>query len=223
MKLARHPRLDAIAAEYLLGTLRGAARRRFERALREEPLVAQRLALLVRTYMPQASDRQAVAPRADGWQRLRRELGLDALTRPWYARIRGWQWAGALAAAVVLGIALTWLRPGEDFTTVARLAGANAPAVTAALSTERRTLQLRAAQPTPAPAGRSYELWLLPAEGGAPVSLGVLPALDARVTLAAAQAPRLRTGAKLAVSVEPAGGSPTGAPTGPVILVGDIS
>jgi anti-sigma-K factor RskA len=32
----------------------------------------------------------------------------------------------------------------------------------------------------------------------------------------------VRAGAKLAVSVEPAGGSPTGAPTGPVILVGEI-
>ena len=55
------------------------------------------------------------------------------------------------------------------------------------------------------------------------MSLGTIAALDARLTIAAAQAPRLRAGAKLAVSVEPAGGSPTGAPTGPVILVGDIT
>ena len=34
---------------------------------------------------------------------------------------------------------------------------------------------------------------------------------------------RLRAGAKLAISVEPAGGSPTGMPTGPVILIGEIS
>jgi hypothetical protein len=33
---------------------------------------------------------------------------------------------------------------------------------------------------------------------------------------------RLAAGARLAVSVEPAGGSPTGAPTGPVILVGPL-
>ena len=35
--------VDALCGEYLVGTLRGAARKRFERALREEPLVAQRL------------------------------------------------------------------------------------------------------------------------------------------------------------------------------------
>ena len=225
MKLARHPALDALCAEYLLGTLRGRARRRFERALREEPLVAQRMQLLVRTYMPRPSDKQAVAPRADGFARLRRELKLDAFDpRPWYARVARWQWAGAAVAAVVLGIALTWLRPtDETFTAIAQLAGKEAPAVSAAVSADRRTLRLAAAQPAPAQPGTIYELWLLPAEGGAPVSLGTLPALDARLTLAAAQAPRLRAGAKLAVSVEPPGGSPTGAPTGPVILVGEIS
>jgi anti-sigma-K factor RskA len=226
MRLARHPQLDALCGEYLLGTLRGRARRRFERALREEPLVAQRVELLMRAYVPKASEHQAVAPRADGWQRLRRELNLAPDARPWHRRvfasIAPWQWASAAAAAVALGIALTVLRPTEEFTAVARLAGDNAPVVTAALSSERRILRLSPTQSTPAPAGRSYELWLLPAEGGPPVSLGVLAALDARVTLAAAQASRLRAGAKLAVSVEPAGGSPTGAPTGPVILVGEI-
>lgn len=221
MKLARHPKLDALCAEYLLGTLRGRARRRFERALRDEPQVAQRVQQLVRTYMPTPSTRQAVTPRTDGWARLVRELGL-APARPWYARIAPWQWAGAALAVLVLGIALTTLRPTDErFTTLAQLAG-EAPTVRAALSADRRTLQLSAAQATPARPGTTYELWLLPAEGGAPVSLGTLAALDGRVALAQALAPRLRSGAKLAVSVEPPGGSPTGAPTGPVILVGEI-
>jgi anti-sigma-K factor RskA len=70
---------------------------------------------------------------------------------------------------------------------------------------------------------QSYELWLLPEEGGAPISLAVLGSLDARFKLPEAQVSRVRSGAKLAVSVEPAGGSPTGGPTGPVILVGQIT
>jgi anti-sigma-K factor RskA len=224
MKLARHPQLDALCAEYLLGTLRGAARRRFARALRDEPGVAQRLELLARTYTPKPSEQLAVTPRAESWSRLKRELGLDRLARPWYARIAPWQWTGAAIAAIVLGVALTMLRPApEAFTEVARLTGERAPAVTAAVSGDRRTLTLRAERAAPAASGTSYELWLLPAEGGPPVSLGVLAGLDARVNVAAAQVSRLRAGAKLAVSVEPSGGSPTGAPTGPVILVGAIS
>jgi len=50
----------------------------------------------------------------------------------------------------------------------------------------------------------------------------VLGSLDARLALPRAQAARLTRGAKLAVSVEPAGGSPTGAPTGPVVFAGAI-
>jgi anti-sigma-K factor RskA len=223
VRLARHKRLDALCAEYLLGTMRGGARRRFERALRTEPLVAQRLQLLIRAYMPRPSDQGSVTPRADGWGRLRRELKLDAIAKPWYARI-GWRWVGAAAAAaVVLGIALTWLRPAEEsFTSIAQLAGQNVPAVNAAVSSDRRTLKLAAAQPTPARPGTTYELWLLPAEGGPPISMGTMRDLDARIQIAVPLALRLRHGAKLAVSVEPPGGSPTGAPTGPVILVGEV-
>ena len=43
MRLEDSPALDALCGEYLVGTLQGAARRRFERALREEPRVALRL------------------------------------------------------------------------------------------------------------------------------------------------------------------------------------
>ena len=46
--------------------------------------------------------------------------------------------------------------------------------------------------------------------------------LDARIELKASRTARLARGAKLAISVEPAGGSPTGTPTGPVILTGDV-
>src|SRR5437870_3893171 len=95
--------------------------------------------------------------------------------------------------------------------------------VAAALYRDGRTRELRAARPLIAGPAQSYELWLLPAEGGAPISLAVVGALDARFQLAASHAQRLRAGGKLAVSVEPAGGSPTGAPTGPVILVGDLA
>ena len=69
---------------------------------------------------------------------------------------------------------------------------------------------------------QSYELWLLPADGGAPQSVAVLATLSARVPVPESLRGRMVDGAKLAVSVEPPGGSPTGAPTGPVIMVGSI-
>ena len=93
----------------------------------------------------------------------------------------------------------------------------------ARLTTDTRLLELDAARPVVAGPNQSYELWLLPAHGGAPVSLAVLGSLDAKFALAPAHADRLRAGGKLAISVEPAGGSPTGGPTGSVIFVGSIT
>lgn len=226
MKLARHRQLDAVIGEYILGALRGSARRRFERALREEPAVALRLRTLQQQFTPVFSERIAVTPPAGGWQRLERELNLQQHRAPWHSRVsvlRGW--AFGATAALVLGIALLALRVTTEttLTPIAQLALKGAPpSVTAALSRDGSTLQLRAERPIVAGPLRSYELWLIP-EGGAPISLAVLGALDATLRVPAAQVGRLRKGAQLAISVEPIGGSPTGGPTGPVILSGAIS
>jgi anti-sigma-K factor RskA len=62
-------------------------------------------------------------------------------------------------------------------------------------------------------------LWLI-AEGGAPVSLGLLePQGPSRITVPDDLRPVL-AGATLAVSDEPPGGSPTGQPTGAVLAAG---
>ena len=169
-----------------------------------------------------------VQPSPQGWKRLERELGLARYRAPWHRRAAFWRtWAAAATAALALGIGFQMLRQAPEAPLpfeIAQLAGkANVSRVSAKLSRDGRTLELRAARAVVAGPAQSYELWLLPAEGGAPISLAVLGSLDARFALPPAQVGRLRTGAKLAVSVEPAGGSPTGAPSGPVILVGEIN
>jgi anti-sigma-K factor RskA len=70
--------------------------------------------------------------------------------------------------------------------------------------------------------GRAPELWLI-AQGEKPIAVGMISP-DRPVTLTLGSALRSRVGpaAVLAVSVEPAGGSPTGQPTGPVIAKGAI-
>jgi anti-sigma-K factor RskA len=228
MKLERHARLDALCGEYLLGTLRGAARRRFERALRDEPIVVLRLGYWQGVFAPRYTHMVELQPPAGSWKRLERELGLARYRTPWYRHAAFWRgWAVAATAALALAIGIQVLRPIPEApppVTIAQLAGkADVARVTAALSKDGRTLELRSARAVVAGPTQSYELWLLPSEGGDPISLAVLGSLDARFALPPAQVGRLRTGAKLAVSVEPAGGSPTGKPTGPVILVGEIS
>ena len=102
------------------------------------------------------------------------------------------------------------------------LAGKDTVAVaTAHLSKDGRTFVLHTDRPLIAGPAQSYELWLIPANGK-PVSVAVLGSLDARFELPPMHRGRLLPGAQLAVSTEPAGGSPTGQPTGPVILAGPI-
>lgn len=226
MRLANHRQLDTLIGEYLLGALRGGARRRFERAARDEPAVALRLRTLQQQFTPRYSERIAETPAAGGWERLERELHLSQYRAPWYSRVSFLRaWAFGVTAALLLGVALIALRvPTETtLTPIAQLALKGAPpSVTAALSRDGQTLQLRAERPIVAGPLRSYELWLIP-EGGAPISLAVLGALDGTLRVPAAQVGQLRRGAQLAVSVEPIGGSPTGAPTGPVIMSGAIT
>jgi len=225
MKLAANPVLDALCGEYLVGTLRGAARRRFERARREEPLVALRLKYWEGVIAPRYTKMIEAQPSTAVWNRLERELGLSRYRTPWYRRIGFWRgWAVATTAALVLalGVQLSRQEPPPPVQ-IAQLTGeGQLPVVTAHLSKDGRTLELHASRPVIAGPSQSYELWLL-TPGGKVLSVAVLGSLDARFEVPESQRQRLREGGRLAVSVEPAGGSPTGRATGPVILVGPIS
>jgi anti-sigma-K factor RskA len=228
MKLATHPQLDALCAEYLLGTLRGAARRRFEAALLAEPLVAQRLRYWETTAAPRYSQSIEIRPPAGAWRRLERELGLERYRPRWHQRAGFWRaWASAATLAALLVLLLAWRGTGPAATAplveIAHLGNAaGSTRVSAQRSRDGATLVLTANRPLLAGPNQSYELWLIAGPGSAPVSLAVLGSLDATIRLAPQSARLLRAGATLAVSAEPAGGSPTGLPTGPVILTGAV-
>ncbi|CAN5514766.1 anti-sigma factor [soil metagenome] len=73
-----------------------------------------------------------------------------------------------------------------------------------------------------ADARRSAELWVI-AGDGVPHSLGVLPASGGGMTVNGVNRVRMAAGATLAVTLEPIGGSPTGAPTGPIVANGTLA
>ena len=84
-----------------------------------------------------------------------------------------------------------------------------------------RMLMVFPARVASAGPGRSHELWVIPADG-TPRSVGVMPERTMRVTVDDRMAVQMTEGVTLAVSLEPAGGSPTGAPTGPVLASGKL-
>jgi anti-sigma-K factor RskA len=95
-----------------------------------------------------------------------------------------------------------------------------APAFLLTLDTQKRTLIVRRVSATPE-AGRSYELWLISKQFPSPRSLGIVgnEEFTQRALPANTNVDTLR-GATYAVSLEPAGGSPSGVPTGPVLFTG---
>ena len=76
--------------------------------------------------------------------------------------------------------------------------------------------------PMPSDPRHAHELWVIP-PGGKPRSLGTMgTSKQMHMRLADALAQLLQQGATIAISVEPPGGSPTGAPTGPVVVAGSL-
>ena len=97
-----------------------------------------------------------------------------------------------------------------------------APAFLLTVDPQSRTLVVRRVSATPE-AGRSYELWLISSQFPTPKSLGVVgnDEFTQRPIPGNFDVATLRT-ASYAVSLEPAGGSPSGVPTGPVLFTGKI-
>ena len=110
-------------------------------------------------------------------------------------------------------------RPQQDRLVAVLQQGPNAPAFLLTVDAQARTLVVRRVSAT-SEAGKSYELWLI-AGGNAPQSLGVIgnDEFTQRPVPANFNADTLRN-AVYAVSLEPAGGSKSGAPSGPVLFTG---
>jgi len=228
----RAARLDALAAQYALGTLSPRARRRLDSIARVDSAVAAairawevRLATLARAVPD-------LVPPPRVWDGIRGRLGLEAATgaRPraegWWSSLSIWRGlaVAGFAAALALGVALFAPR-GErpDERIVAVLAGQDLkPVLIASADRGGRFLTVKAVTSLAVPPGRVLELWALP-PGQDPRSLGLIPATGlARLPLAAPAGIAFQGVPAMAVSLEPGGGSPTGKPTGPVLYSGGI-
>src|SRR5580658_2373038 len=97
-----------------------------------------------------------------------------------------------------------------------------APAFLLTVDPQSRALVVRRVSATPE-ADRSYELWLISSQFPTPRSLGVVgnDEFTQRQIPGNFDVATLRA-ASYAVSLEPAGGSPSGVPTGPVLFTGKI-
>ncbi len=224
MRYENQELLDRLAAEHVLGILRGPARRRFERLCETSAAARRASHRWEDEWLALSRSLRPIQPSERVWAGLSHRLfGSDAAA-PRRSRWRAWQLAAAaslVAVLIIVGLTVReQLRPPQT------LAVLGPDAAHPLWRIERRrelaTLTIRVVGPVQRLPDKAYELWALP-RGAAPVSLGLLPAGGAyQRTLNAAQRAALLAADKVAVSVEPPGGSPTGSPTGPVIIVASL-
>lgn len=221
--------IDMLAAEYALGTLPAAERAAVAMRARSETSLAAAIEAWERRLGPLA---ETVAPReapAGVWEKIEARItegggnviAIERRLRRWQARAIA---ASAIAASLALFVGVREFSPApEDKMLVAVLQkDAQSPAFLVSVDLDKRQLTIRAVAAKPEP-GKSYELWLVHDELKTPRSLGLIGAQPVTVgpTLAS-YAPNVIEDATLAVSLEPPGGSPTGAPTGPVLWSGKL-
>lgn len=228
MDYSRRELVERLAAEYALGTLRGGARRRFERLLPAHPALQDAVQAWQQRLQPLAAPVAPVTPPAQIWVAVQRRLfGAPEPKPSWWARLGLWQGftgvatAGVLALAVLLGQPVPAPVSQPPFVIVMNSTEAGATIVkagfVASVSADGGALTLKSLGELSVQEGRVLQLWAVPGKG-APQSLGLLAGGKATVLRA-----RLLTGtAAFAVSMEPDGGSPTGAPTGPIVSAGTI-
>ncbi|KAA3450140.1 anti-sigma factor [Mesorhizobium sp. SARCC-RB16n] len=223
---------DLFAAEYVLGVLPAEERQIASRRIDAETDFARlvdgwevRLSPLASAY-PEIEQPASVKPAID------RRLFSSVAGAPAEPRAGLWSslafWRGlavAAVAALALYIAVPYLNPpaGQPQTRLVASLAADGSDVKylAVYDAARHDVGLSLVSGERA-AGKDFELWMIEGKN-APVSMGVIPAgQTAHVAVAPAVQQKLAQGAVLAVSLEPAGGSPTGQPTGPVVAAGDL-
>ncbi|GAB2903878.1 anti-sigma factor [Paralcaligenes sp. KSB-10] len=222
---------NILAGEYVLGTLRGAARRRFEALMERDPALSAEVRQWQDILTALDAGDAPVDPPARVWRTIQSRLppqqGLIRDFRHHVPGHRRWQLVSfALAASLVA--ALLWPRflvpNGADTAPlpVAVLASTqegSAGQVVASFDARTGQLVLTPLNFTALQAGHSLQLWLI-AKDQKPAPLGLIGAQASTVIVL--KQSRLSPDVTLAISLEPTGGSPTGQPTGAVLYAGKV-
>lgn len=235
MNINNNPALQQkLAAEYVMGTLRGGARRRFETWLQHDAALQQVVREWQGNLMPMAEFSTAKQPAAKVWQALEKRLSLRmderwALWRNLFENLSFWRGLGLVSTTAALVMVTVLLSKQVEQTLpmnsyVATLSDDKSQAIAVVSSdAKRRTLTVHFVTAQAIPADKSLELWAVSKEGKVK-SLGLIETRgDSNVvTLTMPENMTPDTTPLLAVTLEAKGGS--GNPekyTGPIVFKGN--
>jgi len=223
---------DRLAAEYVLGTMPGRARRRFETQLKLSPLLRGLVAEWEARLTPMADSLEPLKPPRRVWRHIEQRIhgGTAVRQSNWWNNLAFWRAATGVAAAAVLVLAIVTTTEVEAPTGPKTLMvvvmddmHTRAPAITASWEPGgyAKRIHLRVIGHAEMAPDTAWELWMLPGKDRAPVSLGLITTHELQTLEVPAQiAPELDGAWGLGMTVEPAGGSPSGAPTNPMLYMG---
>ena len=222
---------DQLAAEYVLGVLSAQERQEAARRLETDAAFASLVDGWEARLSPLASGYGEIEAPASVREALERRLfastSATASVRPGvWSSLAFWRGLAAVAvAALALYIAVPLVNspmPQPPMRLVASLSADGSDVkYLAVYDATQHTIDLSHVAGERA-ADKDFELWMIEGKN-LPVSMGVIPAgSTVHVPVPPAAREKLAQGAVLAVSLEPAGGSPTGQPTGPVVAAGDL-
>lgn len=211
-----------LAAEYVLGTLAGSARKRFESLLCND--------LDLRNLVSQWSDKINVlgahlpkqVPSTDLLPSIKKRLGLSTglkqakkKTHPFW---QAWALAASFACFVLAFVLFTQILPDTQrpATNIVSLLNDKAQAQTVLVKTNWKTkaLLIRVLKPKTISVNDDWELWVVTKNSAVPKSLGVIPSSGTKtVALTAENIRWLKNAKAFAISLERKGGSTTGLPS----------
>ncbi|WP_262271560.1 anti-sigma factor [Microvirga yunnanensis] len=239
-----NPDRNRLAAEYVLGLLESEELREAERLAERDPEF-QMAVLQWQSRFAEINETASPVPVPETlWHRIEADLGEQAPPRLtvdstpvavpspattvlalWHS-LRFWRMAGLAGAfaslLLALGAGVLASRAAREPVLIAvLLTDESRPAAVVNAFANGRA-EFIPLQGLEIPAGRALEIWAIPGANQNPISVGVIHELRS-LRLNLDRLPRLRPDQVIAVSVEPPQGSPTGQPTGPVIVKGNAS
>jgi anti-sigma-K factor RskA len=222
------PLRQKLAAEYVLGTLKGGARRRFEGWLHSDADLRNMTAEWQQRLAPMAEFATPVTPPKQVWRDIEKRLKLAPAGRAWPAwfsdTLTFWRslgMASSALAALLLVVMLSKTLEAPQISYVAALSDDKAQtALVLTADRQHHALEVRMVGGAPVASDKSLELWAVPKQGK-PRSLGLVVA-NGNVRLALTERALGADVMLLAVTLEPKGGSPNpDGPTGPILYKGN--
>jgi anti-sigma-K factor RskA len=204
MNLHQPPLRDALAAEYVLGALQGAARRRFESLLPAHPALRKAVTEWERRLNRLAVASPSITPPPEVWRGLEQRLFPAEPRRSWWNSLalwRGLALASLLAAVVTLAPQLAVLPSAGDLP-FAAIRDPNHDVLWTVAMAEDGRLHVNSLRAMDIPADQHCLLWVKRGDDP-PLMLGELPDQgDARTLSLPADMPR-PTQSVLWVSMQP--------------------